>query len=189
MLVLSNLQRSLTDRCLLITFCASTCTVICGCASTTGTPPPSPLLPVPLTIWQQPQNQAVPIGRPATFTVSAYGGDGAFIYQWRRNGNAIPGATAHTYTTSDITDADNGASFDVVVSDSSTSKTSGAAQLTAGPRAPLIGDLRYLLSEQLTGPGVQIVLPIRGMNQLVKTSNAIPTPLSMGWCAPDAGCG
>ena len=186
MQVLSNAQRSRVGLFLLMACSASICVAVSGCASTPGTPPP---LSVPITISQQPQNQDVPIGRPATFSVSAFGGKGTLTYQWRRNVQPVPGANADSYTTPDIASADNGDSFDVVVSDSSTPVTSEAAKLTVGPRAPLRGDLRYLLSEQLSGPGVQAVVPTRSDYELVKISNAVPTPLSLGWCAPGNGCG
>jgi hypothetical protein len=182
----SKVRQLMIVPCLLIAHATSICLGVSGCSSTPGTPPP---LSAPLTISQQPQNQDVPIGRPATFSVLAHGGNGALTYQWRKNGQPVAGDVASTYTTPDIASADNGTSFDVVVSDSSTSITSDVAQLTAGPRAPLLGDLRYLLSEQLIGPGVQPVLPIRGSNILVNITNAIPTPLSLGWCAPVDGCG
>jgi Immunoglobulin I-set domain/Carboxypeptidase regulatory-like domain len=65
----------------------------------------------------------------ATFTVVA-SGTSPLQYQWRRNGVAISGATAASYTTSTLALADNGASFDVVVSNSAGSVTSAAAVLT-----------------------------------------------------------
>ncbi|MFP5235537.1 MAG: hypothetical protein ACLGSD_06520 [Acidobacteriota bacterium] len=174
---------------MLVVTAVVSCGGLCGCAGTVTEPKtPSPL-PTSLTISQQPQDQAVPIGRPATFSVNAYGGTGTLTYQWRRNGSPVAGATAATYSTPDILASDDGALFDVVVSDSSTSQTSNSAKLTAGPRAPLRGDLRYLLAEQLSGPGVNDVIPPRGSNQLIQTPNAVPTPLTMGWCAPADGCG
>lgn len=181
----SNVQRLFAVSCLLVPLSALLFVGISGCSSAAGTPPP---LPVTLTISQQPQNEAVPIGRPATFSIDAYGSTGALTYQWRKNGQPISGATGNTYTTPDILASDNGATFDVIVSDSSTSKTSSAAQLSAGPRAPLRGDLRYLLAEQLSGPGVQTVVPPRGPAQVVNVSNAVPMPLSIGWCKPGDGC-
>lgn len=167
----------------------SICLLVAGCAGTISQSKTPPSQAVPLTISTQPADQAVPIGRPATFAVDAYGGTGPLTYQWRRNGSPLGGATTATYTTPDIVATDDGALFDVVVSDGSTSQTSNSAKLTAGPRAPLRSDLRYLLAEQLSGPGVNDVVPPRGSNQLIQTPNAIPTPLTMGWCAPADGCG
>lgn len=178
-------RRSLTVSSLLVAFSILLCAWVSGCASGSST---RQSLDAPLVISQQPQNQAVPIGRPATFAVHAYGGAGTLTYQWRRGGVSIAGATTDTYATPDIVAADNGAPFDVGVSDSSTSKTSDAAKLTAGPRAPLRGDLRYLLYEQLSGRG-ETVAPPRGPFELITVPNAIPTPLSLGWCAPIDGCG
>ncbi|MBK7292517.1 MAG: hypothetical protein IPI84_01650 [Holophagaceae bacterium] len=51
-------------------------------------------------------------------------------YQWRKNGVALPGATAPSYATPPTVAGDNGAQFDVVVSDGGSSVTSESASLT-----------------------------------------------------------
>ncbi len=106
-----------------------------------------------ILIMAQPVSQIVPIGRPATFTVNADGA-GVLRYQWTRNGTAISGATSSSYTVPDVSSSDTGESFQVTISNTVGNATSQAAILTAGPRAPKIGDLRYLLWQQVTLPGL-----------------------------------
>ncbi|MFN8011292.1 MAG: immunoglobulin domain-containing protein [Holophagaceae bacterium] len=81
------------------------------------------------TITTQPASQTVTAGATATFTVAA-SGTSPFTYQWRKNGTAISGATAASYTTPATTTADSGSAFSVVVSNSAGSATSGNATLT-----------------------------------------------------------
>ena len=84
-----------------------------------------------LTIATQPANQAVTVGSSATFSVVA-NSSGTLTYQWLRNGTAITGATAASYTTAATVAGDNGAQFSVVVtsSTSTTPVTSSTAVLT-----------------------------------------------------------
>src|SRR5437588_726777 len=71
----------------------------------------------------------VTAGQAATFTVTATG-TAPLTYQWQKNGTAIGGATAASYTTPATTAADNGNQFTVVVSNAAGSVTSTAASLT-----------------------------------------------------------
>lgn len=94
------------------------------------------------TITAQPGNQAVALGQPATFRVTATG-LGSLSYQWAKNGNAIAGATSSSYTTPATTAADNGAVFSVTVGDVFGTTGSNAATLavqqnscSAVPSAP-----------------------------------------------------
>jgi beta-galactosidase len=80
-------------------------------------------------IASQPTSQTVTIGRTAQFSVGV-SGTGPFTYQWQKNGVAIPGATAATYTTPGTTAPDNNAAFGVVVINSRGATTSAAATLT-----------------------------------------------------------
>jgi hypothetical protein len=84
---------------------------------------------VPPTISTQPASKTVTVGQTAAFSVTA-AGTGTLTYQWKKNGTAISGATAATYTTPAITGADNGAQFTVTVTDVVSSATSSAATLT-----------------------------------------------------------
>jgi len=85
--------------------------------------------PIAPTIAGQPTNQSVTAGQKATFSVTA-NGTAPFSYQWMKNGANISGATAASYTTPVTTAADNGAKFNVLVSNSAGSVTSGMATLT-----------------------------------------------------------
>jgi beta-galactosidase len=79
-------------------------------------------------ITVQPANQAVALGQPATFSVTATG-LGTLIYQWSENGTAIPGATSSSYTTPATVAINNGALFSVAVGDVFGTTTSNAATL------------------------------------------------------------
>jgi VCBS repeat-containing protein len=93
----------------------------------------------PVTITSQPADQSVTAGQTASFSVTATG-TAPLSYQWRKNGAAIGGATAATYTMPAAVTADNGALFSVVVSNTASSATSNSATLdvTAAPVAPSI---------------------------------------------------
>ncbi len=65
----------------------------------------------------------------ATFSVVATG-TAPLSYQWRRNGAAIRARRAASYTLNPTALGDNGALFDVVVSNSAGNATSAAATLT-----------------------------------------------------------
>lgn len=84
---------------------------------------------VPPGINTQPTNQTVTAGQVATFTVAA-NGTAPLAYQWQKNGVSIAGATSSNYTTPATTTADNGSTFDVVVSNAAGNVTSGTASLT-----------------------------------------------------------
>ena len=82
-----------------------------------------------LAVTTQPVNQSVVVGQTATFSVVATG-SGTLTYQWKKNGTAISGATAASYTTPATANTDNGAQFTVVLTDSNGSLTSNPATLT-----------------------------------------------------------
>ena len=86
------------------------------------------------TITTQPANQSVTVGQTATFSVTATG-TAPLTYQWQKNNANISGATAANYTTPVTVTTDNGAKFDVVVSNSAGSKTSSMATLTVNAAA------------------------------------------------------
>ena len=94
------------------------------------------------TISTQPASQSVVKGSTATFTVTATGG-GTLVYQWKKNGADIAGATASSYTTPATSDEDIGDKweFSVVVSNSAGTITSSNASLavTAQTMPPTIG--------------------------------------------------
>lgn len=74
--------------------------------------------PTPIIrISGQPQNQVVTVGQRATFRVNASASTGAaLMYQWRKNGVAIPSATATEYTTPVAGSINDGERYSVVVS-------------------------------------------------------------------------
>ena len=93
------------------------------------------------SISTHPQPVTVPVGRDATFTVSA-SGSAPLGYRWQRNGVDVPGATGSSYTLAGVQAGDSGAQFRVVVTNSLGSATSNAATLTVTsnqPPVPSIG--------------------------------------------------
>src|SRR5438445_461880 len=107
--------------------------VLSGCAglatsNATQTPPVAP------TLTTQPASTTVSLGQTATFSVVA-NGTAPLTYQWQKNGASINGATAASYTTPATTTADNGSTYQVVVSNSAGTATSNAAALTVNAAA------------------------------------------------------
>lgn len=125
-----------------------------GCGGGTSTPSQSNQAVI---ITVQPLSQTAPIGGTATFTVSATG-TAPLSYQWSENGAEISGANSASYTTPTVAlgpDASTSiGSFQVTVTNSVNSVVSSTAELTAGPRSPKAGDLRYLLFQQVDIPGL-----------------------------------
>ncbi len=74
-------------------------------------------------ISSQPQGQAISSGASATLSVTASGG-GTLSYQWQRDGSAITGAVASSYSTG------TAGGYTVVVSNAYGSVTSSAAVVT-----------------------------------------------------------
>lgn len=78
------------------------------------------------TVVLEPQSVTAASGSTVTLSVRA-NGTGPFTYQWRRNGQNIDGATYSVLTLSNVTDT---ADYDVVITNSVTSTTSGVAHIT-----------------------------------------------------------
>lgn len=100
-----------------------------------------------LTIWQEPQDQTVTEGFVGTFTVGAQtDSELRPKYQWRRNGDIIPGATGPSYAFN-VSAADNNAKYSVVVSvpGFATTVTSREANLTVRSPVFTAGFLKYEL--------------------------------------------
>ncbi len=89
----------------------------------------TPVATSTFTILSQPKSLTVTSGKVATFSVGV-GGAAAPTFQWYRNGTAIAGATASTYSFTTSWMKDNGARFKVVVKDGAASLTSSEAKLT-----------------------------------------------------------
>jgi hypothetical protein len=152
-----------------------------GCAQGGGSQSTSPP-PQAVAITAQPASQTVPIGRTATFSVVA-SGTGSLQYQWSENGAPIAGATSASYTTAVVALTDSGSTFQVTVSNAVNSVSSNVATLTAGPRAPALGDLRYLLFEQVTAGGfLQDAGEDTDMDDAGSffITNGVGTPLTVG---------
>lgn len=96
--------------------------------------PPPPVVIAP-TITTQPVSASANEGDTATFTVVASGDD--LSYQWKKNGTAIAGATAASYTTSALAAADDQSLYSVTVTNAGGTVTSDNATLTVTtPSAP-----------------------------------------------------
>jgi hypothetical protein len=108
--------------------------LVAGCGGGSGsggtTPtPPTPPAATAVTITVPPADQSVTAGQTATFSVTATG-TAPITYQWQKNAAKISGATSASYTTPATATTDSGAKFDVVVTNSVGSVTSGSATLT-----------------------------------------------------------
>ena len=86
-------------------------------------------------IVQQPMAETVCDGEPVTFSVVADGSPSP-SYQWRKDGEDLPGATDPTLTIDPVTVEDAGL-YDVVIQNLCGSETSAAARLTVDT-APVI---------------------------------------------------
>jgi glucose/arabinose dehydrogenase len=75
-----------------------------------------------------PESAMVCVGAPASFSTTA-GGTGPFAYQWRKDGNAIAGATSSTFMIPAVASGDAGG-YSVEVSGACGTVQSAAAQLT-----------------------------------------------------------
>lgn len=103
----------------------------CGDGQSLGAPPQA-------EIFSGPRDAAVFPGQQAHFQVVATGP--ALTYQWSRDGVEIPGATSARLVTPALTEADDGATFQVVVSAGGRSgPVSRAARVTLHPPV----DLRF----------------------------------------------
>jgi hypothetical protein len=175
-------------RLLRVTVLAGTALSFIGC----GNPKGAPSAPnEAISITMQPLSQTVPIGGAATFTVAATGTP-PLSYQWSEDGVEIPGVIGTSYSTPVTQPSAGGStaigSFQVKVSSAGSSIVSNAATLTAGPRSPKVGDLRYLLWQQVDvpslfnkiGSGVGEVEVNPGSIIDTVAYNALGTPLGIG---------
>jgi predicted peptidase len=95
------------------------------------------IIPLPPVIIVQPQGQSVPDGQAATFSV-VVGGAGPLGWQWSRDGVAIAGANAGSYTTVMNTMAASGGRYAVAVRNPGGEVVSASAVLTVTAAAPVV---------------------------------------------------
>lgn len=101
--------------------------IVSGCDTNHSGPP---------RIVFQPANQIASVGESTVFGVTVHGQQ-PLQFQWRKNGQELYAATYPNYSTGPVTAADNGAKYDVVITNSLGSVTSSAATLTVRvPPAP-----------------------------------------------------
>ena len=82
-------------------------------------------------IIRQPWSQVAEPGSNVTFTVLCTN-QSPVVYQWRKNGTAIPGATASAYNLTSV-QSSNAAGYSVVITNASGGITSRVATLTVSP--------------------------------------------------------
>jgi sugar lactone lactonase YvrE len=107
-------------------------------------------------VTTQPADLYVAAGGNATFSVSA-SGSSALSYQWNFNSSPIPGATASSYTVSNVQASDAGP-YTVTVTDADGSSTSNVANLyvnTGASGARLIN----ISTRAMVGTGGNILIP------------------------------
>lgn len=85
----------------------------------------------PPVIGIPPRSRSVPLGDTVTFDIFT-GGSAPQMFQWRKDGVAIPGATAGLYRIAAVAASDAGA-YSVVVTNPFGSVTSAGATLTVAP--------------------------------------------------------
>lgn len=119
----------------------------------------------PPAITLQPAGQTVTAGQSATFSVTATG-SAPLSYQWNKNGAALSGATASTYTTPATTTTDSGAQFNVVVSNSFGNAASNAATLTVNP---------LTIAPAITS-GNSLTMLVGAVGTFTVTATGTPTP-------------
>jgi sugar lactone lactonase YvrE len=95
------------------------------------------------TVTQQPTNQTVNAGQPASFTASANGNPAPTV-QWQLSSNggafaSIPGATSTTLTLTGTTTSQNGNQYQAIFTNSIGSGTTTAATLTVNSPAGVGG--------------------------------------------------
>lgn len=90
---------------------------------------------LPPVITAQPVSQVLQEGSAATLVVTAIG-TAPLAFQWRRNGQTIPGATQSTYITPALLLGDTGAAYTCVITNAAGTVTSAQAVITVTQYAP-----------------------------------------------------
>jgi len=140
--------------------------------------------PVAPTITGQPASQTIIAGQPANFSVTG-AGTATLMYQWKKNGTAISGANAASYTIPATTTSDSGAQFTVTVTNVAGSLTSNAAILTVSPATFILNPSRTSLSFPSVNTGSSSALSVTFTN--AGNSNVIVSGVSISGAGFTAG--
>jgi acid phosphatase len=111
------------------------------------------------SITIQPINATVTAGQPASFIVAATG-TAPLLYQWSRNGSAIAGATAASYTITATNATDNGVTFGATVTNAIGALASNNAVLTV--TAPTLTISASILPNGVMGSAYSTLLHASG---------------------------
>jgi DNA-binding beta-propeller fold protein YncE len=103
-------------------------------------------------ITAQPSNQSVPAGVNVTFAISATGA-APFAYQWSSNNVAVPGATNAGFTLTNVSLADSGSAYSVLVTNSYGAALSSNAVLTILPSAEFVAPTYLFQIDSNAVPG------------------------------------
>lgn len=134
------------------------CLSVSGC---TGIVSSAGGAPAPPAITTQLVNQTVTAGQTATFSVATTG-TSPFSYEWQKNGTAISGANSSAYTTPPATASDNGARFDVVVTNKAGRATSNTATLKVAAATAMAISLSPDSTTIATGASQQFIANVTG---------------------------
>jgi hypothetical protein len=105
---------------------------------------------VPVSITAPPTNSTRYVGEAVTFSVTATGTT-PFKYQWLQNSQPISGATNAAYTIPNVTLAQSGNKYSVIVSNLLTSATSAAGTLTVQQADYSSGLIGYWTFDETNG--------------------------------------
>jgi hypothetical protein len=145
---------------------------------------PSVVIPAPASvqILNQPQSRTNNVGTVASFSVVAAGATPLF-YQWQKDSNNIPGATASTYTINSVTQND-AASYRVIVSNAFSTAVSQAAILTVAGGTCTSQPPALSAQHSATNVVLSWTNPIDSCGTTVpyilRSTTALPTPPALG---------
>lgn len=125
----------------------------------------------PVSIATQPQSQVVSSGSSVTFSV-APSGTSPFQYQWRVNGNNIPGATSSNYSISSVSIGENGKQFSCLI-------TNCTGSNILSNNATLTVQSGCLTPTFTTSPNNSIVTETYGISFTATVSGS--TPITFQW--------